>query len=804
MNRNRKTIRCMVGSLVLLATFLFQPSISAAPSVRIAFVLDGPSEHNARAVKIFQDEIRVLLADDFDVEFPPDKVALADFTTIGVGEANDRLLADPEIDILITLGVLASMDAARRTELSIPVIAPLVLGSQIQGVPGRNGTSGIRNLSYLESPFALERELAVFGEIAKFNRLAFLGNRSILEEIPGVAANIREAIAGAGYEPFIVPVSGSAADLLNQLPEEVEAVYMAPLLELDPGQFDELIAGLNERRLPTFSYMGRTDVERGVLAGLASASWLPHYARRTALNVQRILLGEDAGTLPTAIARREELVLNMATARAISLSPDFKILTEAVLLQPARTEVARRITLPGAATDAVQANLDLLAARSAVEAGSHQSGVARAGLLPQIDLWGLGNLIDQDRAEAGFGSVAEKTVSGGVDLRQVLWSEETWSALSIQNSLQIGREQQLHSLRLDIAQAAATTYIDLIRVKTIEQIQKDNLKLSRSNLELAQVRDALGVSGPAEVYRWQGRIAEDRKSAIEANSRRNLAEIALNQILHRPLEEPFLAEPVDLANAGLITSDPEFLKYFGDKFNFRRLRAFLVDEGLSASPELAQLDAAIEAQDRALRSARRSFYSPTLALQGGMAHRFSESGAGSEGGALELPGVGAIEFPQADDTDWNVALSLSIPLSRGGGRLSEIWGVKAELSRLQLERQAVAERIEQRVRSVAHIAGASYAAIALSGAAAEAAAKNLELVLDAYSRGAVRIIDLLDAQNASLNAEQVAANSVYQFLIDLLEIERSVGCITYLSSGQECQDWRERLADHFGKAENEQ
>ena len=40
-------------------------------------------------------------------------------------------------------------------------------------------------------------------------------------------------------------------------------------------------------------------------------------ARRIALNLQRILLGDDPGTLPVDIERTEVMTINMATARAI-------------------------------------------------------------------------------------------------------------------------------------------------------------------------------------------------------------------------------------------------------------------------------------------------------------------------------------------------------------------------------------------------------------------------------------------------------------------------------------------------------
>ncbi len=78
-------------------------------------------------------------------------------------------------------------------------------------------------------------------------------------------------------------------------------------------------------------------------------------------------------------------------------------------------------------------------------------------------------------------------------------------------------------------------YLNLLRAQTLERVQKENLELTRSNLELARVRQQIGISGPAEVYRWESQIATARKEVINANAQRNAAEIGVNRVLHQPL-----------------------------------------------------------------------------------------------------------------------------------------------------------------------------------------------------------------------------------------------------------------------------
>ena len=101
---------------------------------------------------------------------------------------------------------------------------------------------------------------------------------------------------------------------------------------------------------------------------------------------------------------------------------------------------------------------------------------------------------------------------------------------------------------------------------------------------------------------------------------------------------------------------------------------------------------------------------------------------------------------------------------------------------MQLEafRASIAERIEEEIRRQMHLVQAAYARIALTLAAAEASRKNFDLVSDAYGRGTVSYIDLLDGQGASLTANAAQADSLYNFLITIMSVQRAVGRFDFL------------------------
>ena len=142
-------------------------------------------------------------------------------------------------------------------------------------------------------------------------------------------------------------------------------------------------------------------------------------------------------------------------------------------------------------------------------------------------------------------------------------------------------------------------------------------------------------------------------------------------------------------------------------------------------------------------------------------------------------------------------MSASLPLYEGGARRAARARAIREVDELSLRRRAIAERIEQRVRSAAHLAGASFAGIELAEAATVAARQNLELVTGAYEQGVVPILDLLDAQHAALVAEEETANAVYDHLIDQMAVQRALGRFRFFMNPEEEAAFDARLRAHF-------
>ncbi len=312
----------------------------------------------------------------------------------------------------------------------------------------------------------------------------------------------------------------------------------------------------------------------------------------------------DASLAGVTFSRGEQLTINMRTARGIGVYPAFALMTDAELLNEERVQATRTLSLPRIVERAMTLNLDLQVAERLVEAAREDVRSARSVLLPQLELSARQTLIDQDR-----GSVLqpERRLSASLGLTQLIYSNRAWTGYEVQKQVYRSSQEQLREFRLDLTQVAATAYLNLLQAKTLERISKENLQLTRQNLDRARVRQQIGVASSAEVYRWESEIARNRQEVIEANTARNIVELEINRLLDQPLEEPFLTSEADLEDPSLITSDQRIKGHLDDQWSFRRFRAFNVKEAYANSPELSALDAAIAAQNRILLGAKRAF-----------------------------------------------------------------------------------------------------------------------------------------------------------------------------------------------------
>ncbi|MEO0972026.1 MAG: TolC family protein, partial [Pseudomonadota bacterium] len=435
----------------------------AQQQVTIGVLFDGDSAFGQAQVEALEREMVDLMRPEFEPRFPTNKQVHGNWRLGEIRGGLRTLLADAQVDFIVTFGVTASHLASRMEALGKPVIAATVADAELQGFPlDAQGRSGKRNFAYVATLRGIEKDLGSFHSIVGFEHLAVLVDALTLEAVPQLRQRARAIETRFGAKVDVLPVTDSVSDVLKRLSEDVDAVYVTPLGRFDEPRRRALAAGLVERRLPSFALLGRIDVERGfTLAAGGRDDDLTRSARRIALIAQRVLLGEQAAQIEVAFAQSERLAINMRSARAIGFLPRWSVLVDAERIDDVEPVQGGALTLVGAMLEAVDTNLGLRADQLDVEIAEDSVAQARAGLLPQVSGAISGAQIDSDRAVPGLS--AERAVDGEVSLSQVIYSEEVRSAFVVSRFLKDSQDQVYRARVLDVFQSAASAYLNVLR-----------------------------------------------------------------------------------------------------------------------------------------------------------------------------------------------------------------------------------------------------------------------------------------------------------------------------------------------------
>jgi outer membrane protein len=774
-------VACLLTALLLAAPGTL--GAQAGKVVRIAVVSDGPSPDFQAQLDALRVELSALLGNTSKLELDAQPRA-ADWTAEGVNGQLQTVYADKQLDAVIGLGVLTAGAVAARPTLERPTLLPFVVEAKLGGLPQKGKASGKTNLSYISGVAYAEQNLQLLRDMAGSKNVAV-----VLGPVPAAfEQNVRDYLAAPakklGMLATLVPAQPTAAAILAALPQGCDGVLLAQLPQLPVTERPALLQGLQERKLASVSTAGRGWVEQGALMSLDSSENISRRARRAALQLSQILDGKDAGTQPVMFEPKQEFVVNLAVARAIGVRPSFKVLTEAVLINQTDQADSAALDLPAAMAEAVSRNVTLDRERAVVRAGQQRVETTQGTLWPQVEAQTGLRTIDPDRAEAGF--VPQTNASWGIRARQTLYEEGSWMNYKVESKTQDARVQNFERSRLDTMLDAGLAYVELLRARTNERIQRENLLRSKKNLDLARVRVAVGTADISEEYRWQVEVADSQRSVINTGALRSASEIELNRVLYRDPEAAIDPQelPYDEAT-GLRAGDEALAGYTADPWSFKQFRDFMVLESIAHSPEVREIDASVGAQKRLKSGLKRQLWLPRLFAEGGIDHDFWNAGAGTS--------------PPPDKFGWNVGVFATLPLFTGMSRTAEIGQSTAEIDRLQSERLRIEQVLGTNTRSVIHRAGAALSAVSLTRDASVAAGKNLELVTDNYQQGTVDIITLIDAQTRALVAALAAAGAVYDYMGAMLRVDRAVGYYRFLQSEVEQAEYLDRLKKYFAQ-----
>jgi len=755
----------IIASIFFL--LLIVPLLTFAQPVTVGIVTDASEKEFDLLTRQVKAEIEALIQAGDGVVF---KELSANWQSEKVRENLYSFLNDPEVDMVVALGFLSSEAAARLPNYPKPIIAATVLDPKLQNLPVQpDKSSGIPHFAWIESLIRLKKDMYSFARIFESRNLAVIIPRKLYSEFQILTTYLKADENTCNV--FFVPVEENENPLV-QLPAGTDAVMIFPLVQHSNTAINEIFSGLNEQGIPSLSVNGVAYLNRGATITFTPQFTFQQLARQVAVRVLKASEGTSLGDIPSLTDEPERNpIVNMESLRLTDQFPKWSELENAVLLNVAKMP-GKELTLHQAIALALENNLQGKIADKDLLMAEKDIRIAKANVLPQVEVSGMGVQLSENLVESSMGQRGEYTITGSVALKQVIYSEAAYANIALKKLMAESTKQGNRQTTLDIVLDVSQAYISLLFAKNNLHIKNENVSATLKNLELAKAKEKSGEGNVSDVNRWISELNLGRMDLNDAEAGYKAAMYRLNERLNHPVGNA-IATP-DSADIGetVIHHQQILNSYFNHPKLTEKYADFIIDEMLIHSPELI-----------------RQMYLPEVALIGNADQAFVREGV-IRNPQLPIP-------PPPDDITWNLGLRVSIPIFEGGRKRNEMQRATIEQDKIAWQKDDLLNKLETGIRSNVQFLQASYREMELSENAARAAEENFYTIQDAYAQGMANVAQLTDAQSVMIRTRQMALGSRYQYILDYIKTERLQGNYSFLEDESGKKKYVNKLFDYL-------
>jgi outer membrane protein len=391
----------------------------------------------------------------------------------------------------------------------------------------------------------------------------------------------------------------------------------------------------------------------------------------------------------------------------------------------------------------------LTAAAAGVAAASEAVDEARAPYWPQVD-FSAGYHRWQKRAFLPSGLVLPGRSlpeligplddwTGGLSSRVTLFDfGERRAGVAAARARLSGAQADAAAARGDVRLSVQFAFYTLAAAQDLRDLAERNLARTEGHLALARARHDAGAVPQADVLRVQAEVASTQLQLINARSCVRTVAGQLNTSMGRPAESPLVIAPQAADSPPPSTADLEAA----------------VSQAIAHRPELKSVRQRVAAAQASVEGARSS-RAPKLRADG--AYGWNDTGF--------LP----------ETKEWQVGVSVDLPVFDAGSRAHRLARTKAELARDQAAYDSRVLQVRQEVWAAATELARTGDAIAANETNLRASEESLRVVRERYQNGAAVITDLLDTQTALASAEASLAAARWSCLTARAAYERAVG-----------------------------
>ncbi|MCH2189643.1 MAG: TolC family protein [Gammaproteobacteria bacterium] len=732
-------------------------------TIDVGLLLDFSGEEYTPLLRDLRSEIKAVVGSDAEVRFNQKYQLVNDFDA-NTAKSQYETLVKSDVDIILAFGPTNNKLITSQESFPKPTILFGVVNSDLIDTADNRQTSGVENFSYIVTPISYQNDLETFKQIFPAKKIGVIAVHGTFDN-PRSRASLDKTFEelDASYELISYTSIESLAEQIN----DVDAVYLAEGFGISNSEMEEMATLFLSKNLPSFSSYQPNVIELGWLATNLTEASLERIFRRLALSVEAFVNGRNLSSLPVFLDLNQTLTVNFNTATRLQIPIRFSQMGNIDFVGNFEEWVAdESYSLNEAVELALSRNLTLKASEfdvSLTEQGLRQS---KSSYLPDFTATANSQYTDPDLARLSGGQNPEQQLSGNLSLSQLLYSEDSTAAISIQKNQLAAQREQLNTVRLDVILSTTQACFELLRRKNSMLSQAENLSITKRNLQVAQQNYDAGESSKADIFRFRSEMANNLRSLINAISSFQQAQYSLNTILKNPIDLQVGIITEDLSDGLLESNDIgyDYIRETLDNPNQRLLfESFLLKEALLNAPEVKALNYRLNAVKREMKRYGWRRYIPTVSANAQYNNVFDRSGVGVPDPNLAL------------DDYYSVGLIFSLPLFNRNQDNINLKRAKIQYQQLEVLMQQQEQEIENRLRSATLNVTTSISNIELSKVSEDAIKQTLALIQASYATGAVTVTELIDAQNSYLQAQISSSNAFFDFIDNVISLERTLG-----------------------------
>lgn len=746
-----------------------------ARPVKIAFVFDGPNDRNKPVLETFKTSISKSLAPDYHPIFDDKLVFTGNWSNESAIEASNKALNSSAF-MVVSLGYMSSNYLAQKKDKNKYVITIDQYGLRDLA------PSFFNPVQQSVNDFVIFKKLVPNQKkIAVLMNESFYGGRHNWDELIAKRLNDKNL----NLQVKIIPVSRNVTSVLSRIPSDTDSVFVTPLFNLSAEERKSLYAGINAKKLPTFSTMGKEDVQLGALLGNSAMDMDRKLAEATSFNIHSILNG--AKVQPEKIPFYEDKVLfiNTDTAEEVGYIPPLRLLNNAEVISNKKHDIYDLSTI----FDKFYKNNKQVERQKYLVSAARRAAVSSVlRYLPTLRI-DLGYQTYNDDYAKSYADVPTHIGQFTLAMDQVIYSPDLVTNIIVKNrKLKFQKEEELLTQQ-NVGLQVAMLYVDTLMLQNMIAIQEEDVKESRENLAIARVREKVGYSGPEEILRWSGRLSDKEQKLLSMRADYNNLKISINNMLYQDTKTKFDLKPLRANDPAFFTSNLNVIDHVRNPQKLEKFTDLLVKETIALSPEKAKLRAAITMKKAELGNYAQKFVMPNAKLSLEYGSQFDRGLPYEKVGHYQLQALHAGPYLGLNETSGRVLLAAEWKPIEGGHKIAEIARCKSELNELHAYEDQVDMEIETQVRSVVNKALAKYFMIEKDYKAMFADGESYKLVKQRYLEGDAPIAQVVDAQNAYLTAKVEALNSQYDFFKELIWVQRALISVDWSKPSPEAKKW---------------